>query len=105
QYPSLSKSKGSGMKPATYRRARLVIILAVYIVGVAILAIPNPIATAQEYTSTLKLGSGIEEIDFNDLAPSNISLQQTWNGMGMDAQGRVYIGFTSDRLEGGEDFA
>jgi hypothetical protein len=45
------------------------------------------------------------EIEFDDLAPPYVSLQQCWNGMGMDDKGRIYIGFTSDRLTGGEDFA
>jgi hypothetical protein len=45
------------------------------------------------------------QIGFEDLAPSYISLQQCWNGMGMDEMGRIYIGFTSDRVTGGEDFA
>ena len=45
------------------------------------------------------------EIEFDDLAPPHISLKQCWNGMGMDDEGRIYIGFTSDRLGGREDFA
>ena len=45
------------------------------------------------------------EINFYDLAPEEIVLQQCWNGMGMDDQGRIYIGFTSKRTKGGEDFA
>ncbi len=45
------------------------------------------------------------EIGFDDLAPSYLSLQQCWNAMGVDDQGRVYVGFTSDRVTGGEDFA
>jgi hypothetical protein len=45
------------------------------------------------------------EIEFDDLAPPYLSLQQCWNGMGMDDNGRVYVGFTSDRVMGGEDFA
>ena len=44
------------------------------------------------------------EIDFDDLTPGYVSLQQCWNGMGMDDQGRIYIGFTSMRHSGGEDF-
>ena len=31
-------------------------------------------------------------------------MQQCWNGMGMDDQGRIYIGFTSVRRDGREDF-
>jgi hypothetical protein len=52
-------------------------------------------------------GNGVQwaEIEFDDLLPPYISLQQCWNSMGIDPQGRVYIGFTSDRTTGGEDFA
>jgi hypothetical protein len=45
------------------------------------------------------------EIGFDDITPDYIRLQQSWNGMGMDDAGRVYIGFTSERRGGGEDFA
>jgi hypothetical protein len=45
------------------------------------------------------------QISFDDLAPPGISLQQCWNGMGMDDQGRIYIGFTSLRSNKREDFA
>ena len=51
--------------------------------------------------------SGLQwaEIGFDDIGPSYyISLQQCWNAMGMDDRGRVYIGLTSDRRTGGEDF-
>jgi hypothetical protein len=44
------------------------------------------------------------EIRFDDLAPPYVSLQQCWNAMGMDNKGRIYIGFTSNRQGGGEDF-
>lgn len=44
------------------------------------------------------------EIGFDDLAPDYVRMQQCWNGMGMDDQGRIYIGFTSQRTTGGEDF-
>jgi hypothetical protein len=33
-----------------------------------------------------------------------MNMQQCWNGMGMDDQGRIYIGFTSMRADGREDF-
>jgi len=45
------------------------------------------------------------EISFDDIAPPQLSLQQCWNAMGMDNKGRVYIGFTSDREAGAEDFS
>lgn len=44
------------------------------------------------------------EIPFDDLAPAGTRLLQCWNAMGMDDRGRVYIGFTSARADGREDF-
>jgi hypothetical protein len=44
------------------------------------------------------------KISFGDIAPSGMIMQQCWNGLGMDDQGRVYIGFTSVRSDGREDF-
>jgi hypothetical protein len=44
------------------------------------------------------------QISFDDLAPTGMELQQCWNGMGMDNQGRIYIGFTSVRADRREDF-
>jgi outer membrane protein assembly factor BamB len=39
------------------------------------------------------------EISFYDLVPSDldVDMYQCWNGMGMDDQGRIYIGYTSFR--------
>src|SRR4030095_16465907 len=49
---------------------------------------------------------GVEwaQVSFDNLAPPGIDMQQCWNGMGMDDQGRIYIGFTSVRADGREDF-
>lgn len=49
---------------------------------------------------------GIEwaQVAFNDISPIAMNMQQCWNGMGMDDQGRIYIGFTSFRTDGREDF-
>ncbi len=44
------------------------------------------------------------QISFDNLAPAGMDMQQCWNGMGMDDQGRIYIGFTSVRSDGREDF-
>lgn len=44
------------------------------------------------------------EINFDELVPAGIDPQQCWNGMGMDEQGRVMIGLTSQRNDGREDF-
>ncbi len=44
------------------------------------------------------------EVSFDDLAPAGMELRQCWNGMGQDDRGRVYIGFTSTRADGREDF-
>jgi len=45
------------------------------------------------------------QIAFDDLAPPGMQMYQSWNGMGMDDQGRIYIGFTSLRKDKREDFA
>jgi len=44
------------------------------------------------------------QISFDDIAPAGMNMQQCWNGMGMDNQGRIYIGFTSVRNDRREDF-
>lgn len=44
------------------------------------------------------------QISFDDIVPAGINMQQCWDGMGMDDQGRIYIGFTSLRKDGREDF-
>src|SRR4029450_13971038 len=44
-------------------------------------------------------------IRFDDIAPAGMVLLQCWNAIGMDDQERVYIGFTSRRADGREDFA
>jgi hypothetical protein len=44
------------------------------------------------------------QISFTDIAPKGIDMQQCWNGMGMDDQGRIYIGFTSTLLDRRDDF-
>jgi hypothetical protein len=44
------------------------------------------------------------QISFDDIAPTGMNMQQCWNGMGMDDMGRIYIGFTSIRSDGREDF-
>jgi outer membrane protein assembly factor BamB len=46
-----------------------------------------------------------QTITFDDLAPRGMVLQQCWNALGMDRQGRIYIGFTGRRRDGREDFA
>ncbi|MET0708732.1 MAG: hypothetical protein ABWY82_18105 [Tardiphaga sp.] len=64
-----------------------------------------PTVTATPHWQVGNNGVQWAEIGFDDLAPPYVALQQCWNGMGMDDKGRVYIGFTSDRATGGEDFA
>lgn len=44
-------------------------------------------------------------VSFDDIAPAGLTLEACWNAMGMDTQERVYIGFTSRRSDGREDFA
>jgi len=49
---------------------------------------------------------GVEwaQISFDDIAPRGMDMNQCWNAMGMDDQGRIYIGCTSVRSDGREDF-
>ncbi len=44
------------------------------------------------------------EVSFDNIAPRGMKMKECWNGMGMDDQGRIYIGFTSSRADGREDF-
>lgn len=44
-------------------------------------------------------------IAFDDIAPPGLALEQCWDAIGMDSAQRVYIGFTSRRADGREDFA
>ena len=67
---------------------------------------PTPVPLSREEIID---GSSFEfyEVSFDDLIPGglDVDLQQCWNGMGMDDQGRIYIGFTSTRDDGkSEDF-
>jgi hypothetical protein len=63
------------------------------------IVLPTPTWTRSEQ------GVSWAQIDFQKLAPAYIDLQQSWNALGMDDQGRVYIGFTSRRKDGRDDFA
>src|SRR5262249_28763301 len=67
----------------------------------------TPAASAIFLTPTWTVGDhGVQwaQVSFDDLAPSGMDMQQCWNGLGMDDQGRIYIGFTSVRSDGREDF-
>lgn len=44
-------------------------------------------------------------ISFDDITPPELTTKACWNALGMDNQERVYIGFTSNRSDGREDFA
>jgi len=48
---------------------------------------------------------GIKYISFDDIAPSYLTLTQSWNALGKDDQDRVYIIWTSTRTDGREDAA
>ena len=70
---------------------------------------PVAIPTTLAIDPTVSWGGsdqGIEwtQVSFDDIAPPGMNMQQCWNGMGMDEQGRIYIGFTSVRSDGREDF-
>ncbi|WP_026970325.1 hypothetical protein [Aliagarivorans marinus] len=59
-----------------------------------------------DYIQRYVTESGLEYsyISFDDIAPAGYQLNQSWNGMGMDDRGRIYIGWTSLRSDGLEDF-
>jgi len=103
------------------RTTLLLIILVFFVVAcnggpVATLAKIRPSATtltASTTPSTIASPAAAEQhrpleysqISFDDIAPAGMYMGQCWNGMGMDNQGRVYIGFTSVRQDRREDFA
>jgi DNA-binding beta-propeller fold protein YncE len=47
----------------------------------------------------------ITYVSFDDIAPSYLTLTQSWNALGKDDQDRVYIIWTSTRTDGREDAA
>lgn len=49
-------------------------------------------------------GVSVRTITFDDLAPEGYTLEQSWDAMGIDDRDRVYIGWTSMRSDGKEDF-
>ena len=66
---------------------------------------PTPLVVGTSIASPATL-QGVEwsQVSFDAIAPSGMDMQQCWNGMGLDDQGRIYIGFTSKRADGREDF-
>ncbi len=64
----------------------------------------NTSLLASNSLSTGIAGVKWTEISFDNIAPRGMNMKQCWNGMGMDDQGRIYIGFTSMRADGLEDF-
>ncbi len=46
-----------------------------------------------------------QSIAFDDIAPAGLALKECWDAIGMDSRKRVYVGFTSSRPDGREDFA
>lgn len=97
--------------PKTFSQSLLLIPVAILLAGCGTLLhtpapTPTPIPLSREEIID---ASSFEfyEVSFDDLIPSglDVDLQQCWNGMGMDDQGRIYIGFTSTRDNGkSEDF-
>ncbi len=66
---------------------------------------PVPSADPTPTWTTGDKGVNWAQIDFQILTPPGVNLQQSWNALGMDDQGRIYIGFTSTRNDGRDDFA
>ena len=87
----------------------ITIFLASLIVGCGTLpSIPSAIQSSQPMPTPTQVARNIplefSQISFDDLAPPGTDMYQCWNGMGMDDQGRIYIGFTSARRDRREDF-
>jgi hypothetical protein len=55
--------------------------------------------------AAVKEAYAIEYVSFDDIAPSYLTLTQSWNALGKDDQDRVYIIWTSTRTDGREDAA
>jgi hypothetical protein len=79
--------------------------VAIWIAAIAITSVAGAKSVRGEDASHPGNGVMHQSIAFDDIAPHGIVLEQCWNAMGMDRQERVYIGFTSKRLDGREDFA
>ena len=88
---------------------RLLLVFVIAILFASCIRLPETkFESASPTTSAVQLPA-IQELDytqisFDDIAPSGVNMLQCWNGMGMDDQGRIYIGFTSLRNDGREDF-
>ncbi len=65
---------------------------------------PEPLIAPATALQDTRPAADWTRVAFDDLAPADMNMQQCWNGMGMDDQGRIYIGFTSVRADGREDF-
>jgi len=71
---------------------------------------PVPDTSARFDTSTVTTteapvdGVTYQLISFANITPITITMKQSWNALGMDNKERIYIGFTSDRTDGREDF-
>ncbi len=98
------------------RLSFLVVIFATLITccgrGRDIIATENQLAATQAGAQALALTQNAtnqalewEQISFDDIAPAGLNMQQCWNALGIDDQGRIYIGFTSYARDGKEDFA
>lgn len=79
--------------------------VAIWIAAIAITYVGGAKSVRGEDASNPGSAVMHQAIAFDDIAPRGIVLEQCWNAMGMDRQERVYIGFTSKRLDGREDFA
>jgi hypothetical protein len=64
-----------------------------------------PASSAHAEDEVLDGGTKLRFVTFDDLAPEGYLLKESWDSMGIDDQGRVYIGWTSLRPDGKEDYA
>lgn len=64
------------------------------------------VQTSSEYSVSTYTMKGFKEIFFNNMFPSYLDLRTSWDPLGIDDNGTVYFGFTSNRKDLGlEDFA
>lgn len=69
---------------------------------------PAPPTPLSALSTTTQAGPNdplpFSQVSFDEIAPPGMDMQQSWNAMGMDDRGRIYIGFTSQRRDGRDDF-
>lgn len=81
--------------------------VATTLISIAVIAAALVVGCPPSRANPLGSPGPVDErsIAFDDIAPAGLTLEQCWDAVGMDSEQRVYIGFTSRRADGREDFA